>query len=627
MTTKNESGFELRKAWSAFSPEGQPESIFLEFCRRATSLGEALLAYDIAQKGLAQFPNSILIKQKAALAQARGGSPTRAIDILEPLLEEEEHLEDTYGILARAYKDLWEKSHDPHKKNEYGKKSQELYAKGFEKSEGYYTGLNSATMLLFLGESHASKLLAEKITSICTKLLSDSSNDYWLIASLAEAQLISGKVDEAALSYRAALQLNGIGPAEIASTRKQALAIAKVMGVESKISPIFRIPSVIVFSGHMVDHPNRPQPRFPAENEAQARTEIEEHLTKMNAGFGYSSAACGGDIIFIEAMLDRGAEVHIVLPFEKEDFIKESVVFAGGNWRQRFEKALKKATSVTYATEEKYLGDTALFELCNQMIEGLGLIRAKSVEANTELLLLWDGKNPQARGGTAAFAEKWELRFSQMKRIDPMTQPEVSNKTKPQGSPLDFGPPKLAVKTPRVIKTLLFADVVGYSKLSESQLPSFNQEYLQPVAKSLKQEAKGLVSVNTWGDGLYCVFDELEQGADWALKFRDLVRGTQWSNCGLPKDFNVRISLHIGPVFTLEDPIIEQPAYFGTHVARVARIEPITTPGCVFGTEQVAALLNASSSPLRCDYVGTISLAKRYGLYPIYQIRREGDLE
>ena len=45
-------------------------------------------------------------------------------------------------------------------------------------------------------------------------------------------------------------------------------------------------------------------------------------------------------------MLDRSAEIHLVLPFRTEDFIAESVAFAGESWVGRFRKALKLASSV-----------------------------------------------------------------------------------------------------------------------------------------------------------------------------------------------------------------------------------------------------------------------------------------
>ena len=45
----------------------------------------------------------------------------------------------------------------------------------------------------------------------------------------------------------------------------------------------------------------------------------------MNAGIGFASAACGSDILFLEAMLARGGTIHIVLPWPAEEFVKTSV--------------------------------------------------------------------------------------------------------------------------------------------------------------------------------------------------------------------------------------------------------------------------------------------------------------
>ena len=39
------------------------------------------------------------------------------------------------------------------------------------------------------------------------------------------------------------------------------------------------------------------------------------------------------------------------------------------------------------------------------------------------------------------------------------------------------------------------------------------------------------------------------------------------------------------------DPILHRRNYFGQHVNRTARIEPVTIPGCAFASEQFAALL------------------------------------
>ena len=71
----------------------------------------------------------------------------------------------------------------------------------------------------------------------------------------------------------------------------------------------------------------------------------------------YTSAACGADLIFIEAAQNAGAEVNIVLPFDRLDFVRTSVASAAKAGSRRFDAALSRATRVIYATEEGHLDD------------------------------------------------------------------------------------------------------------------------------------------------------------------------------------------------------------------------------------------------------------------------------
>ena len=64
--------------------------------------------------------------------------------------------------------------------------------------------------------------------------------------------------------------------------------------------------------------------------------------------------------------------------------------------------------------------------------------------------------------------------------------------------------------------------------------------------------------------------------------------------------------------------------YFGSHVARAARIEPITLPGQVYASENVAALLSVGHKGFDFEYVGEMDLPKKYGSFPIYLLHREG---
>ena len=81
---------------------------------------------------------------------------------------------------------------------------------------------------------------------------------------------------------------------------------------------------VFLFSGHMVDASDRSEPRFPPGKESLAAAAIGALLEQLDAGaedVGISSAACGGDLLFAEACLQRGLRVEIYLPFAEEEFL------------------------------------------------------------------------------------------------------------------------------------------------------------------------------------------------------------------------------------------------------------------------------------------------------------------
>ena len=83
----------LRTEWDAFDHEGAHPTSYLNLRERAIDVGESLLAYDIAKKGLDAFPSNKLLTQKAGLALKNAGSPLTASSILEDLLESHHDVE------------------------------------------------------------------------------------------------------------------------------------------------------------------------------------------------------------------------------------------------------------------------------------------------------------------------------------------------------------------------------------------------------------------------------------------------------------------------------------------------------------------------------------------------------
>ena len=171
---------------------------------------------------------------------------------------------------------------------------------------------------------------------------------------------------------------------------------------------------------------------------------------------------------------------------------------------------------------------------------------------------------------------------------------------------------------------MLFADAVGYSRLSEDQIPLFFEYYAGTVARFNEQTSDRAVHIETAGDGMYMVFDDPGTAARYALGLSELINSQDWLSFGLPEDMSARIGLHCGPVFVGVDPITGASVYSGIHTNRTARIEPITPPGHVYASSAFAAVAAVhGSAGLRFSYIGRTQLAKHYGALPLYHVKRQ----
>ena len=331
--------------------------------------------------------------------------------------------------------------------------------------------------------------------------------DYWIQVTEAEALLLLGSIEEAASAYGEAVSSGNAEPSQIASTRKQALQIAAVYQDETifeEISFAFPKLGIVACSGHVIDSPGGAR-RFPPEAEPQVKRKIEEALESMGASCGYSSAACGTDILFLETMAERGGETHVFLPFAKEEFIETSVRRAGGNWVARFEKVLDQATAVHYVTREGYNGEDSLYSFCNDVMLGFTAMRGRGLDENPKLLVFWDGQEG-ATGGTGELVERWTSNFNDPIVIDAKEvlssvgeQNEAwsrSGETKPAIVMSDEDLPQRVIRS---VKVMLFADVEGFTKVSEELTPVFVEKFLGGISNGLATLSKPPAFVNTWG--------------------------------------------------------------------------------------------------------------------------------
>ena len=159
--------------------------------------------------------------------------------------------------------------------------------------------------------------------------------------------------------------------------------------------------------------------------------------------------------------------------------------------------------------------------------------------------------------------------------------------------------------------------------MQEEQTPYFMYEFLRAFAERIERFSPRPEILNTWGDAIFAVHESAPDMAAFAFALRDLIADTDWAAKNLPADLNARIALHAGPVFTGEDPVLRRGNAFGAHINRAARMEPVAVPGCVYASEQFAALL-AMKSPggFDIEYVGVQDLPKDFGTQAMYHIRK-----
>jgi class 3 adenylate cyclase len=179
---------------------------------------------------------------------------------------------------------------------------------------------------------------------------------------------------------------------------------------------------------------------------------------------------------------------------------------------------------------------------------------------------------------------------------------------------------------------MLFADVVGYSKLGEEHLPAFIA-VLKRVQDRFEAAGVAPLLVEAWGDALYIVIPSAREMLRCAFVLRQAFLDP--AEFDLPVRLAVRIGLHAGPVFPLVHPMSGRVMYSGSQVNRAARVEAITMPGEVYASTEYVALLTAEENAwrhelkfgnvawkpwYRWDYLGVLDLPKSFGQQAIYHL-------
>jgi class 3 adenylate cyclase len=582
--------------------------------------GEFFRSYDLAIEAFGKYPEDWWFAHRAVLSLANAGATELAHRKYVELGLDRQRSPDIRALLARLKKDMAfaETGARRHALLEDAHADYEQIfrdAVGARDGAAYYPGINAATLALLTGHEDRANLLAAEVLSLLKPRLpslAGAPDRYWVLATALEANLVTGDLETARALVPAVIDAGRDNHADLASTGRQLERIALARGMGPDVLAAFRMPTIVHYAGHII---SSGAGRFSRDEEPKVAADIAHVLDAMTVGAAYGSLAAGSDILFAEAFLRRGVPLNIVLPFNIEEFKAQSVSVAGESWAPRFHACIAAAKTVRYATEDAYLGDDHLFTYCSRLAMGLAVLSSRHMHAPLRQLVVWDGEARSGIAGTVVDMKTWQEAGHAQTIIRCGARDGADDLASFKSSKVAPGR--------RDTRAMLFGDIQGFSKLTDAQLPAFTDLVLGTMGQVLKAYRDDLSFVNTWGDGIFAVFADAGRAADCALVMQAALSGIDLSAAGLPPTLKLRLGAHLGPVYELPDPVTNRPNYYGAHVSRCARIEPITPEGCVYVTETFAAVLALRhAGAFTCDYVGHTDMAKQYGRLRMFLLRR-----
>ena len=426
-------------------------------------------ALEHLQHGLDHDPHDLRVLravgiclQRLALAGVPGHSIERARQHYRRVLETFPRDVETWALLGRVDKDAWTAAWNrpgqaaEQKREEAAYEDARLraaidsYATAYRANPGhYYSGINALTLMHLdrhlTGDGRHDAEMDTMAGAVRFAAAHDTSESqrFWSRATLGDLEVLVGTKATATTAYKDAIARSENDWFALDSCRAQ-LGLLKDLGfrpetVDAGIATFDRAlgkarkpdarwepRQVLLFSGHLVDTPDRSTPRFPDDKKEIAAQRIAEALAQLEAGpddLALSQAAAGGDLLFLEACQQRGVRCQVLLPFPEPEFIERSILPSQGGvaWRERFytmKDQLKEPMRIMPVELGPPPRGVDPFERCNLWL--LYTTLALGVE-RVRFVCLWNGGGGDGPGGTEHMYNEVKRRTGRVTWIDTRT--------------------------------------------------------------------------------------------------------------------------------------------------------------------------------------------------------------
>jgi hypothetical protein len=162
--------------------------------------------------------------------------------------------------------------------------------------------------------------------------------------------------------------------------------------------------AVAALAGRRIDAPDTKEARFPAVEEARVAGKLLARFRAERVAALVCAAACGADILALEAAERLGIPALVVLPFSAGHFRSISVTDRPGNWGKRFDRLIEAARTAGALIELGYrVDDEQAFLRANRRI----VEEAAKFDFSRRLAFaIWEGRARDGDDLTADFLSR-----------------------------------------------------------------------------------------------------------------------------------------------------------------------------------------------------------------------------
>jgi len=257
-------------------------------------------------------------------------------------------------VKGRLLKDHALRASTEEDRRHYYLRSAEAYRASAALQPATYPLINAATLSLLSGDRGKAEEIAREVLERISREPDEPETPYYRAATEAEALLLLGRLEEAEAALAAAVEAAPRAWEDHASTLRQFLAIQEVLGGGTAWLDRLRPPRSL---------------HYAATADAAGPA--------ADVGFGFGALAAGAELEIAEALIERGAELHVILPSDAAGFAAAFVDSEGEDWRRRFDAALAAADSVRFVRPLQGPPEPDAIALAERIAYGAALLNAE----------------------------------------------------------------------------------------------------------------------------------------------------------------------------------------------------------------------------------------------------------